>query len=228
MQSVLLRAALCGMLSLTAGTLGNTAKGAVEEEPREGGKRVAPRIHQKPAPKPQAQPKAVAKREAPRPKENTVKALPHEGLPHEGPKGLSHEGPKIAGFRRPIAIRNLEFVARLRHELFTHRWSFAYAASLKHAPKSIRFLQNGTVETEIKGERWYWEAMDGRRVSLRTLAAESQPAITLEFDEGYTNFRYVLPDQTVAVQGAPVEAIAEGRLRQVRRAARPPLWRRRY
>ena len=38
----------------------------------------------------------------------------------------------------------------------------------------------------------------------------SQPAITKEFDEGYTNFRYVLADQSVAVEGAPLDTIADG------------------
>ena len=101
-------------------------------------------------------------------------------------------------------------MARLRHELFHHRWSFAYAEGLKHAPKSIRFRQDGTVETEMKGEKWYWEALDGRRVSLRTLADARQPGITLEFNEGYTGFQYALPDNTRAVQGAPLEEIADG------------------
>jgi hypothetical protein len=144
-----------------------------------------------------APPQAVVRREAPRPQQNTPMAMPQGA-------------PRIAVLRRPISIRNLEFVAHLRRELFSHRWSFVYAASLKHAPKSIRFLQNGTVETELKGEKWYWEAMDGRRVSLRTLADASQPGITLDFNEGYTGFQYTLPNQTVAVQGAELNAIAEG------------------
>jgi hypothetical protein len=138
-------------------------------------------------------------REAARPVQNPPKPIPQVA-----------QAPRIAIPRQPIALRNLEFVARMRRELFSHRWSFVYAANLKHAPKSIRFLQNGTVETDMKGERWYWEALDGRRVSLRTLADASQPGIVLDFNEGYTGFQYSLPDQTVAVQGAELNTIAEG------------------
>ena len=74
--------------------------------------------------------------------------------------------------------------------------------------QAIRFLQNGTVETELKGENWYWLAMDGRRISLRSMADANQPGITLEFNEGFTGFQYALPDQTIAVQGAPIDAVA--------------------
>jgi hypothetical protein len=130
--------------------------------------------------------------------------------PRLGERIAPHMGPKLAVGWRPVSIRNLEYVAHLRRELFSHRWSYTYAPGLKHAPKSIRFLQNGTVETELKGERWYWQVVDGRRISLRTLADASQPGIFLDFNEGYTGFSYTLPDKSVAVQGAELNAIAEG------------------
>jgi hypothetical protein len=208
-KSALLKAALCGAVSLSAVSAlapWNIARG-LEEEPHRG---APPKpIHQKPAPKPLDHPKALEhpkvaeKREAPEKREVA-------GKERIAPKARIHESPRMIGQRRIRAIRKLELVARLRHELFTHRWGFAYAEGLKHAPKSIRFLANGTVETEIKGERWYWEAMDERRVSLRTLADVRQPGIILEFNEGYTGFQYALPDKTIAVQGTPLEAIAEG------------------
>ena len=203
MKSLFVRVALCGALSFS-GASWNSAQGAMVE--RGGGRGSPPmRIHHNAAPRPMAHPNAVARREAPRPQQNAVKVAP--GV---APRIAPNVAPRIAGVRRPVFIRNLEYVAHLRHELFSHRWSFVYAGNLNHAPKSIRFLQDGTVETDLKGEKWYWEAMDGRRVSLRALADPSQPGITLEFNEGYTNFQYALPNQTVAVQGAELNAIAEG------------------
>jgi hypothetical protein len=137
----------------------------------------------------------------------------------EGPRGLKagehehgvpHLDPKAAIGWKPISIRNLEIVAHLRRELFSHRWSYVYAPGLKHAPKSIRFLENGMVETELKGERWYWQPLDGRRISLRTVADASQPGIVLDFNEGYSGYSYTLPDKSVAVQGSELDTIAEG------------------
>jgi len=197
MKSALLRAALCGAFSLSAAAPWNTARG-VEEAPREGGRGAAPKaMHQKLAPKALDHPKVAEKRELP-------------GEEKNAPKPRLHDAPRVANLRRPVPFRHPELVARLRHELFSHRWSFVYAEGLKHAPKSLRFRLDGTVETEIKGEKWYWVALDERRVSLRTLADESQPGITLEFNEGYTGFQYVLPDKTIAVQGTSLNAIAEG------------------
>jgi hypothetical protein len=209
MKTVFSRAALCGVFALTAAAQWNTAQALDEREGRKGG--VAPKIHQKAAPKAAEHAKLAERREAPRRERNVPKGVPHEGPKVEGRKAEVRkiEGARVAAMRHPISIRNLEFVAHLRRELFAHHWSFVYAAGLKHAPKNIRFLQDGTVATELKGEKWYWEPVDGRRVSLRTLADPNQPAITLEFNEGYTNFQYVLPNQTVAVQGAPLDAIAE-------------------
>jgi hypothetical protein len=227
MKSIFLRSVLCGIVSLSTAANWNAARGiVVEEGPHKGGRSAPPRrAPQKPVAKEEEHPKGIAKRE--RRERNNPKVAPHEAPRTEAPKTEAARGEvaraeavraeaaraeagKIHGMRRAIPLRDLERVARLRRELFSHRWSYVYAAGLKHAPKSIRFFQNGTVETELKGERWYWEALDGRRVSLRTLADASQPGIVLEFNEGYTGYQYALPNQTVAVQGAPLEAIAEG------------------
>jgi hypothetical protein len=195
MKFTLLRAALFGVVTLSAAAQWSTAEGAiVRRTPRGTGSSA--RFHEKPAQRPVVNP--GSKPELIQPRTDGFKVTPNAA-------------PRIAVVRQPNSGRNLEIVAaRLQHELFSHRWSFVYAASLKHAPKSIRFLQNGTVETDLKGEKWYWLALDGRRVSLRSLADANQPGIILEFNEGYTNFHYGLPNQMVAVQGAPLDAIAEG------------------
>jgi len=232
MKSVLLKAVLCGAVSLLATAHWNALRGAVVgQAPARGGRTVAPKTHQAPVapkplvPAPAQQPKPLTKRgrrpgndpkalprEAPRPEVAKAEAARIEAARIEAARieAARIEAARIAGLRRAISIRDLEFVAHLRRQLFSHHWSFVYAANLKHAPKSIRFLQNGTVETELKGELWHWRMLDGRRVALSTVADESQPAITLEFDEGYTNFRYVLADESVAVQGATLDTIAEG------------------
>ena len=217
MKSVLLKAVLCGVVALSASAHWNALRGAVvERAPARGRRGAAPKVHQAPvAPKPlvpaPAQPPKPLTKRGRRPG-NDQKELPREAPRPEVAKADAAriEAARIAGLRRAIAIRDLEFVAHLRRQLFSHHWSFVYAANLKHAPKSIRFLQNGTVETELKGELWHWRMLDGRRVALSTVADESQPAITLEFDEGYTNFRYALADQSVAVQGATLDTIADG------------------
>jgi len=115
--------------------------------------------------------------------------------------------PRIAAVRRPISIRNLESAARLRRHLVSHRWSDIDAAKLQLAPKTICFHRNGTVKTELAEEIRYWGALDGSSVSLRTLLCPSQPGITLAFNEDHTSFQYVMPDQTVAVYGAELDAI---------------------
>ena len=213
LKPVLLRAALCAIVSISVAAQCNVAHGEIVPPPRRG---VAPRrIAPKPAPAPK--PMAVARRRVPPPPPPTAKIPPNVApriAPNVAPKiapiVASKFASKVAVGWRPIPIRNLEFVAHLRRELYLHRWSFIYAANLKHAPKRIRFLQNGTVETDLKGERWYWQVLDGRRVLLRTLADVNQPGITLEFNEGYTGFQYLLPDQSVAVQGAELDTIAQG------------------
>jgi hypothetical protein len=201
MKSIFLRTALCGIVSLSAASQWGAAEGAIIRGGMRGGRGGAPRVHHNPAPRPVAHPNPVVNREAPRPQQNT---------PQIAARIVSNAAARVGAVRRPISIRSLELVAHLRRELFSHRWSYVYATSLNHAPKSIRFLQNGTVETELKGEKWYWQALDERRVSLRSLADVNQPGITLEFNEGYTNYQYVLPNKTVAVQGAELNAIAEG------------------
>jgi hypothetical protein len=202
MKSIFFRTALCGIVSLSVTSQWNAAEAAIIRGGMRGGRGSAPHgVRHNPAPAHVAHPNPVVNREAPR---------PQQIAPKIASKFVPNAAARISVGRSPIAIRSLEFVAHLRRELFSHRWSYVYAPSLNHAPKSIRFLQNGTVETEVKGERWYWQALDERRVSLRSLADANQPGITLEFNEGYTNFQYVLPNQTVAVKGEELNPIAEG------------------
>jgi hypothetical protein len=210
MKSVLAKTALCGLVAVSFVSQQEMAQGAIMMRGGGGGRGRAPaHVHHNPAPRPAPHPNAVARREAPRPPQKPA-AVAARVEARTGERIAPHMAPKVAVGWRPVSIRNLEFVAHLRRELYSHRWSFVYAPSLKTAPKSVRFLQNGTVETGLKGERWYWQALDGRRVTLRTLADASQPGIVLDFNEGYTGFTYTLPDQTVAVQGAELNAIAEG------------------
>jgi hypothetical protein len=191
-KSIFLRVALCGVVSLSVAAQCHSAQqGQIIQGTPKG------TTQPKPAPKPIAQPATVARRQAPPAPWKTAAVAP----------AVAH---RIAAARRPISIQNLQLVARLRHNLFAHHWSYVYAANLKHAPKSIRFLPNGTVLTDLAGEIWYWEALDGRRVSLRAFEDAGQPGITLEFNDDYTNFQYALPDQTAAVQGAASDDVADG------------------
>jgi len=196
MKSTFLKAALCGAVTLAAAAPWGAAEGAaIRRAPRGAGRRA--RIHEQPAPRPIVNPEPAAKPELPLSQAEAIKLKPNAA-------------PRAAIVQPTISRHYFEIAtARLRHELYSHRWSFVYAASLKHAPKSIRFLQDGTVETDLKGEKWYWLALDGRRISLRSLADANQPGITLEFNEAYTGFQYALPNQTIAVQGATIETVAE-------------------